>query len=118
MDRVHDALRTVRYSPRTRSVYARWIRRFLIQSRAAKDTVGAAHVEAFLGKLAATEVAPATHNQALAALLFLFRRAVRVATLKAGICKRVSRLPSQLRHPPPRGRIRQELLGQATSAPP
>jgi integron integrase len=72
MDRVHVVLRTLRYSPRTRSAYANWIRRFLIEARTAPEDLGAAHVEDFLGKLAATGVAPATHNQALAAILCLF----------------------------------------------
>ena len=74
MDRVHDVLRSARYSPRTRTMYARWIRRFLIESRTAPELLGAQHVEAFLGRLAATGVAPSTHNQALAAILCLFSR--------------------------------------------
>ena len=72
MDRVHEVLRTLRYSPRTRAVYASWVRRFVIESRTTLDGLTASHVEAFLGRLAAAGVAPATHNQALAALLFLF----------------------------------------------
>ncbi len=72
MDRVHEVLRTLRYSPRTRAVYASWVRRFVIESRTTLDGLNASHVEAFLGRLAAAGVAPATHNQALAALLFLF----------------------------------------------
>ena len=72
MDRVHEVLRTLRYSPRTRTVYAGWIRRFVIESRVPPDQLNAHHVEGFLGRLAAAGVAPATHNQALAAVLCLF----------------------------------------------
>ncbi len=72
MDRVHEVLRGRRYSPRTRSVYASWIARFLRFAKVPYDDLNADHVEAFLQSLAAEGNAPSSHNQAFAALLCLF----------------------------------------------
>jgi integron integrase len=63
------------YSPRTGKVYAEWVRQFVRfhQGRHPR-ALGPVAVEAFLEHLAsARRVSAATQNQALAALLFLYR---------------------------------------------
>ncbi len=63
------------YSPRTEEAYVHWIRRFVIHHglRHPRE-LGGADVAAFLSRLATHgAVAAATQNQALAALLFLYR---------------------------------------------
>ena len=63
------------YSIRTETQYLQWIRRFILfhDKRHPRD-MGAAEVEAFLTHLAVEgRVAAATQNQALSALLFLYR---------------------------------------------
>jgi len=63
------------YSIRTETQYLQWIRRFILfhDKRHPRD-MGAAEVEAFLTHLAVEgQVAAATQNQALSALLFLYR---------------------------------------------
>ena len=75
LDRVRDELRLRHYSRRTEQAYRHWIVRFLRchDCRHPRE-LGAPEVTAFLSHLAVGErVAAATQNQALAALLFLYR---------------------------------------------
>ncbi|MCC6552397.1 MAG: integron integrase [Polyangiaceae bacterium] len=74
LDRVRDAIRTRRYSPRTEEAYSAWIRRFvLFHGRRHPRDLGPADVEAFLTHLATERhVSASTQNQALAAILFLY----------------------------------------------
>jgi integron integrase len=74
-DRVRDAIRLRHLSPRTEEAYLGWIRRYwLFCDRRDPATFGAEQATAFLNQLATHDrVAAATQNQALAALLFLYR---------------------------------------------
>jgi len=75
LDQVRDAIRFRHYSLRTERTYCHWIRRFILfHGKRHPREMGATHVSAFLSALAnAGRVAAATQNQALAALLFLYR---------------------------------------------
>ena len=75
LDQVRDAIRRLHYSPRTEEAYVHWIKRFIYFSgRRHPATLGAGEVTAFLNHLARErDVAAATQNQALSALLFLYR---------------------------------------------
>jgi integron integrase len=75
LDRVRLALRLRHYSIRTEEAYVGWIRRFILfHERRHPSAMGAPEVVAFLSHLATVgEVSPATQNQALSALLFLYR---------------------------------------------
>ena len=73
---LRDALRLRRYSLKTEKAYLHWVRRYIRfhRMRHPKD-MGAKEVTAFLNHLASErQVAAATQNQALAALLFLYRQ--------------------------------------------
>lgn len=75
LDQVRDRIRVKHYSIRTETQYVQWIRRFILfhGKRHPRD-LGAPEVEAFLTHLAVEgNVAAATQNQALSALLFLYR---------------------------------------------
>ncbi len=74
-DRVREALRLRHHSPRTERAYLHWIRRYWgFVGRRDPARLGAPEVTAFLGDLAVRQrVAAATQNQALAAVLFLYR---------------------------------------------
>lgn len=75
LERVRHAIRDRHYSSRTEEAYVGWIKRFIFFSglRHPLD-LGAEHLSAFLSALAVREqVAASTQNQALAALLFLYR---------------------------------------------
>ncbi|HEX4332899.1 MAG TPA: integron integrase [Usitatibacter sp.] len=75
-DQVRNAIRVRHYSVRTERTYCHWIRRYILfhGKRHPRD-LGDAHVSAFLSALATKgQVAGATQNQALAAVLFLYRQ--------------------------------------------
>lgn len=81
LDQVRDAIARLHYSPRTEEAYVHWIKRFIYFSgRRHPATLGAAEVTAFLNHLArGRDVAAATQNQALSALLFLYREVLGTA---------------------------------------
>lgn len=74
-DEVRRCLRVRGYSLATERAYLHWLRRFILANdRRHPRELGAAQVEAFLSDLAVRgQVAPSTQNQALAALLFVYR---------------------------------------------
>jgi len=75
LDQVRERIRYKHYSLRTEQTYVQWVRVFVKWSgmRHPRE-MGAAEVEAFLTMLATERrVAASTHNQALSALLFLYR---------------------------------------------
>ena len=74
-DRVHEAMRRRYFSQRTEEAYVHWIKRFIYFSgRRHPADLRETEVTAFLNHLAVErQVAPATQNQALSALLFLYR---------------------------------------------
>ena len=73
-DRLREAIRSRHYSRKTEKAYWYWIRYFvLFHGKRHPAQMGAAEVSAFLGWLATErDVAAATQNQALSALLFLY----------------------------------------------
>ena len=75
-----QVLQTRRYSPRTRKAYVHWARRYVRFHRGRHPReMGGDEVEAFLSWLATgLGVSASTQNQALAALLFLYREILRV----------------------------------------
>ena len=79
-DRARAAMRVKHLSPRTEEAYLGWMRRYHeFHGRKDPATLGAAHVTAFLTALATErKVAASTQNQALAALLFLYREVLGV----------------------------------------
>lgn len=81
MDRFHQEVRLRGYSPRTEEAYGHWVRRFLrFHEMRPPREMGAPEITAFLSHLATEgQVAAATQNQALAALLFLYGKVLRVA---------------------------------------
>lgn len=76
LDRLREALRVRHYALRTEQAYVDGARRFvLFHGKRHPASLGADEVAAFLTHLAVTRtVAPATQNQAKAALLFLYRQ--------------------------------------------
>lgn len=76
LEQVRARCRVKHYSLRTERVYLYWIRRFIVENgRRHPRDMGAAEVEAFLSRLATRDdVAASTQNQALSALLFLYRQ--------------------------------------------
>ncbi len=79
LDQVRDRLRLRHYSYRTEQQYVAWIRRFILfHGKQHPRSMGAAQVEAFLNDLAVRQkVSASTQNQALAALLFLYKEVLK-----------------------------------------
>lgn len=75
LERVRRRLRTRGYSSRTETAYVDWIRRFIVfHDRRHPAQMGEREIAAFLGHLAVERhVGPSTQNQALSAILFLYR---------------------------------------------
>jgi integron integrase len=75
LDRVRERIRVKHYSIRTERQYTQWIKRYILfHGKQHPQDLGASHLELFLTHLATEEnVAASTQNQALAALLFLYR---------------------------------------------
>ncbi len=98
LDRVREAIRTRHYSPRTEEAYIHWIRRFIVfhEKRHPRE-MGAPEISRFLGWLAVRQqVSASTQNQALSALLFLYRDVLRV---DPGAIEEVPRAQAPLRVP-------------------
>ena len=75
LTQLRERLRFLHYSIRTEQQYVQWVRRFILfHGKRHPAEIGGAEVEAFLTHLAVEgHVAAATQNQALSALLFLYR---------------------------------------------
>jgi len=75
LERVGDVCRLRHLSPRTEEAYRHWIRRFILfHGKRHPSELSPDHVAAFLSALATgANVAAATQNQALQAILFLYR---------------------------------------------
>jgi integrase len=80
LDRLRQAVRARHYSHRTEKTYAHWIRRYILfHGKRHPAEMGADEITAFLSFLATHDkVAASTQNQALSALLFLYREVLAV----------------------------------------
>lgn len=80
LDRVREVIRIKHYSIRTEQAYLQWIRRYIrFHGRRHPRELGADELRAFLSDLAVRgNVAAATQNQALNAILFLYREVLRI----------------------------------------
>lgn len=78
MDRVREALRARHYSNRTEDAYCNWIRRFIrFHGLRHPAEMGEREINEFLTDLAVNgKVSASTQNQALSALLFLYRSVI------------------------------------------
>jgi integron integrase len=99
LDQLRQAIRTRHYSWRTEKAYVQWVRRFvLFHQKRHPVEMGSAELRAFLTHLAVEEnVSASTQNQALSALLFLYREVLDRGELELGKgavrAKRSMRLP-------------------------
>ena len=75
LEQVRDLIRTRHYSYRTEEAYLNWVRQYMLfHGKRHPAEMGAAEVTAFLTHLAVKrQLAASTQNQALAALLFLYK---------------------------------------------
>ncbi len=114
MDQVRDVLRVHHYSLRTEQSYLQWIRRYILfHGKRHPREMGEEEISAFLTYLAVKkDVSASTQNQALSALLFLYKKVLGIEPAWLdGVtrAKRPKRLPVVL----PRETVR-TLLSQLT----
>jgi len=88
-----ERMRTRHLSPRTEQAYLQWVRRYVVfHQRRHPRELGAAEVEQFLTHLAVVrKVSAPTQNQALQAILFLYRHVLEVELPWLGNVTRASR---------------------------
>ncbi len=99
LDRVREAIRLKNYSIRTEQAYVSWVRRFILfHGKRHPRHMSGAEIETFLSHLAVDrDVSASTQNQALSALLFLYREVLKkdleypIDSIRA---KRPKRLPT------------------------
>ena len=79
LEEVRDLIRTRHYSHRSEEAYLYWIRQYILfHGKRHTAEMGPAEASQFLTHLAVKrEVAASTQNQALAALLFLYRNVLK-----------------------------------------
>lgn len=97
-DLLHDAIKVRNYSPRTEQNYRMWIRRYIhFHNIRHPDQMGETEINAFLTHLAVHQkVAASTQNQALSALIFLYRNVLGIEIGDLGTlirAKKPQRLP-------------------------
>jgi len=98
LDRMREALRSRHYSRRTEQTYCHWVRRFIFFHNVRHPAeMAEPEINAFLTHLAVKEkVSASTQNQALSALLFLYRHVIGRAVGDLGEvvrARRAKRLP-------------------------
>ncbi len=99
LDQVSEVIRLKHYSPRTEEAYVDWIRRFILfHDKRHPREMGAPEIEEFLTHLAVDRnVSASTQNQALYAILFLYRHVLRKdldqQAIEAVRAKKPKRLP-------------------------
>jgi integron integrase len=95
LDQVREAIRLRYYSRRTEEAYVHWVKRFVYFSgRRHPRELGEAEVTAFLSHLAVERnVAAGTQNQAMSALLFLYKHVLQLDLAWLANVQRASRLP-------------------------
>ena len=98
LDRMREVIRRKQYSIRTEETYIKWARRYILfHDKRHPSELGASHVEQFLTHLAAKEsVSASTQNQAMNAVLFLYRQVLEIELedkINALRAKRSNHLP-------------------------
>ena len=101
LDQLRDAIRLKHYSYSTEKTYVHWAKRYILfHNKRHPAEMGATEIEAFLTHLAKDEnVSSSTQNQALNALLFLYRNVLQInlpVPLHALRAKRSEHLPTIL----------------------
>ncbi|MBN2117369.1 MAG: integron integrase [Anaerolineales bacterium] len=100
LEQARDILRTKHYSYRTEETYIDWMRRYILfHHKRHPDGMGAPEIQAFLTHLATERnIAASTQNQALSAVLFLYREVLHreIEPVLVPSARRPERLPTVL----------------------
>jgi integron integrase len=80
LDQLRDQIRTKQYSPRTEKTYIQWVREYILfHNKRHPKEMGVPQINQFITHLVVERKSSAsTQNQALSAILFLYRNVIRV----------------------------------------
>ena len=103
LDQIRDLMKVRNYSPRTIQIYTEWIRRYILfHHKQHPAELGADHVRDFLNFLVKQkQFSASTQNQALNALVFLYKQALQIdlgpitETMRAHRTKRIPTVLTQ-----------------------
>ncbi len=102
LESIRSELRTRRYSLQTEKVYLYWIKGFILfNDKQHPNKMGNYEIERYLNHLAVNrQVSAATQNQALCAIIFLYRYIIRrdISNLRYSFTKREKAMPTVLTH--------------------
>lgn len=102
LDQLREVLRLKHYSYRTEEAYVNWVRRFILfHHKRHPAEMGAPEIQSFLAHLAQERnVSASTQNQALSAILFLYREILHqeIEPVLLSGAKRPERFPTVLTH--------------------
>lgn len=102
LESVRQEIRTMRYSIKTEKAYLGWIKQYILFNDKKHPTdMGNPEIERFLNHLAVNrQVSSATQNQALCALIFMYRHIIEreITDLKYSLTKRDRTIPTVLTH--------------------
>jgi integron integrase len=99
MDELRDKIRVKQYSYKTEKTYLQWAERFIrFHGLRHPKEMGRLEVEAFLTNLANSGVSASTQNQALAAILFMYREMLNTTfeNIQAVRAKKSTHIPTVL----------------------
>lgn len=102
LESVRQEIRTKRYSIKTEKAYMGWIKQFILfNDKKHPEDMSNNEIERFLNNLAVNkQVSSATQNQALCALIFLYRHVIgrEITDLKYSLTKKDKVIPTVLTH--------------------
>jgi integron integrase len=89
LDQYRDALRVKHYSPRTEDTYIIWAKEYILyHNKRHPGEMGVPEINQFLAHLATSrEVSASTQNQALSAILFLYRHVLHIELDRPGLAE-------------------------------
>lgn len=100
IEKIRVEIRTKQYSLKTEKSYLYWVKYFIrFNNMQHPETMGNSEIERFLNHLAANRgVSAATQNQALCALIFMYKHVIKkeIVNLKYGYSKAPKNLPTVL----------------------
>lgn len=102
LDQYQDAIQTKQYSPRTSETYIQWVREYILyHNKRHPKEMGAPEINQFITHLVTERnVAASTQNQAISAILFLYRHILHITLDETQLAKfrpqRAKKIPTVL----------------------
>ena len=114
LDQVRDVIRKKHYSIRTEQAYVSWIRQYILfHKKRHPNDMGEKEISQYLSYLASDQrVASSTQNQALNAIVFLYKHVLRIELGDFGHMERAKR-PERISKDPRSGKMRRHHISES-----